>query len=302
MLSFYRIIKFSFQDIARNFWLAAATITILILSLLSVNILMVVRVISENASVAVQEKIDISLYLKPDVPEEQIIQLKNNISNFEKVSSVVYISKEEALQDFRSKYENNQEVLAALKELGQNPLSPSLIIRPKDFKEADLLINELRVIDDPIIESRDFSDNTMVLNKIDNITRRVNDVGLVIITIFILTSLLVVYNTVRVAIYTHRQEIEIMRLVGASSAFIYMPYIFSALMYSLISVAIIIAIFYPFLSLLQPYLEIFFMGYNVNILSYFIANFATIFGLQFLGILLINALASLFAVSRYTKV
>ncbi len=302
MLSFYRIIKFSFQDIARNFWLAAATITILILSLLSVNILMVVRVISENASVAVQEKIDISLYLKPDVPEEQIIQLKNNISNFEKVSSVVYISKEEALQDFRSKYENNQEVLAALKELGQNPLSPSLIIRPKDFKEADLLINELRVIDDPIIESRDFSDNTMVLNKIDNITRRVNDIGLVIITIFILTSLLVVYNTVRVAIYTHRQEIEIMRLVGASSAFIYMPYIFSALMYSLISVAIIIAIFYPFLSLLQPYLEIFFMGYNVNILSYFIANFATIFGLQFLGILLINALASLFAVSRYTKV
>ena len=170
------------------------------------------------------------------------------------------------------------------------------------FKEADLLINELRVIDDPIIESRDFSDNTMVLNKIDNITRRVNDIGLVIITIFILTSLLVVYNTVRVAIYTHRQEIEIMRLVGASSAFIYMPYIFSALMYSLISVAIIIAIFYPFLSLLQPYLEIFFMGYNVNILSYFIANFATIFGLQFLGILLINALASLFAVSRYTKV
>lgn len=302
MLSFYRIIKFSFQDIARNFWLAAATITILILSLLSVNILMVVRVISENASVAVQEKIDISLYLKPDVPEEQIIQLKNNISNFEKVSSVVYISKEEALQDFRSKYENNQEVLAALKELGQNPLSPSLIIRPKDFKEADLLINELRVIDDPIIESRDFSDNTMVLNKIDNITRRVNDIGLVIITIFILTSLLVVYNTVRVAIYTHRQEIEIMRLVGASSAFIYMPYIFSALMYSLISVAIIIAIFYPFLSLLQPYLEIFFMGYNVNILSYFIANFATIFGLQFLGILLINALTSLFAVSRYTKV
>ena len=173
---------------------------------------------------------------------------------------------------------------------------------PSNFREADLLINELRVIDDPIIESRDFSDNAMVLSKIDNITRRVNDIGLVIITIFILTSLLVVYNTVRVAIYTHRQEIEIMRLVGASNSFIYMPHIFSSLIYSLVSVAIIIAIFYPFLSLLQPYLEVFFMGYNVNILNYFISNFATIFGLQFLGILLINALASLFAVSRYTKV
>lgn len=302
MLSFYRIIKFSLQDIARNFWLSAATITILVLSLLSVNILMVVRVISDNASVAVQEKIDISLYLKPDVPEEQILQLKDKISHFEKVGSVVYVSKEEALQDFRAKYENNQEVLLALKELGQNPLSPSLIIKPDNFREADLLINELRVIDDPIIESRDFSDNAMVLSKIDNITRRVNDIGLAIITIFILTSLLVVYNTVRVAIYTHRQEIEIMRLVGASNSFIYMPHIFSSLIYSLISVAIIIVIFYPFLSLLQPYLEVFFMGYNVDILNYFIANFATIFGLQFLGILLINALASLFAVSRYTKV
>lgn len=302
MLSFYRIIKFSFQDIARNFWLAAATITILVLSLLTVNVLMVVRVIGENASTAIQEKIDISLYIKPGAPEEQILGLKDRISHFERVESVSYVSREEALQDFRLKYENNQEVLAALKELDQNPLSPSLIIRPNNFQEANLLINELRVIEDPIIESRDFSDNAMVLSKIDNITKRVNDVGLVIITIFILTSLLVVYNTVRVAIYTHRQEIEIMRLVGASNAFIYMPHIFSALIYSLASVGIIIALFYPFLSLLQPYLEVFFMGYNVNILSYFIDNFATIFSLQFLGILAINVLASLFAVSRYTKV
>jgi len=302
MLSLYRIIKFSFQDISRNFWLAAATITILILALLSVNILMTVRVISENASSAVQEKIDISLYVKPDVPEAQINSLKEKILQFEKVKSVVYVSKEEALQDFRSKYENNQEVLSALKELGQNPLSPSLIIIPNNFSEASLLINELRMIDDPIIESRDFSDNTMVLSKIDNITKRINDIGLVIIIIFVLTSILVVYNTVRVAIYTHRQEIEIMRLVGASNAFIYLPFVFSAFVYSLVSVVIIIAVFYPFLSLFQPYLEVFFMGYNVNILNYFINNFIFIFGLQFLAILFINVLASLFAVRRYAKV
>jgi cell division transport system permease protein len=302
MLSLFRIIKFSFQDIARNFWLAAATITILILALLSVNILMTVRVISENASSAVQEKIDISLYVKPDVPEEQIESLRVNISQFEKVKSVVYVSKDEALQDFRIKYENNQEVLSALKELGQNPLSPSLIIIPNNFSEAGLLINELRMIDDPIIESRDFSDNTMVLSKIDNITRRINDIGLVIIAIFILTSVLVVYNTVRVAIYTHRQEIEIMRLVGASNSFIYLPYVFSAFIYSLFSIAVIVAVFYPFLSLLQPYLEVFFMGYNVNILNYFINNFIFIFGLQFLAILFINIVASLLAVRRYASV
>ncbi len=302
MRSLYRIIKFSFQDIIRNFWLSAATVTILILALLSVNVLLVVRVISDNASHVIEDKIDISLYVKPDVSEDEIMALENRISQLDKVASVDYISKESALRDFREKYQNNEEVLTALKELGQNPLLPSLLIKPKNLAEANALINELRVIDDPIIESRDFSNNAAVLGKINNITKKINDIGLIIISIFILTSILVVYNTVRVAIYTHRQEIEIMRLVGASNSFVYLPHVFSALVYSLISTIIIIAIFYPVLSLFQPYLEAFFMGYNVNILDYFIKHFITIFGLQFLGILFTNTVASLLAVRRYARI
>ncbi|MFA5754556.1 MAG: hypothetical protein WC905_04380, partial [Patescibacteria group bacterium] len=83
---------------------------------------------------------------------------------------------------------------------------------------------------------------------------------------------------------------------------IYMPYLVSALVYSLVSILIVIAVFYPLLSLLQPYLEVFFTGYSVNILSYFVDNFLAVFGVQFLIILLVNCLASLFAVRRYAKV
>ncbi|MFA5753778.1 MAG: permease-like cell division protein FtsX, partial [Patescibacteria group bacterium] len=295
MLSLYRIIKFSFQDIARNAWLSIVTVTILLLALFSINTLVTVRLISDSAIGAVKEKINISLFLKPETPESEIMALKAKLASSDKVRDVVYISRQNALEDFRKKYENNQEVLAALKELGRNPLSPSLTIIPKNFDESSLLINELRVLDNPIIESRDFSDNTVILNKINSITKRVNEVGLFIIAIFILTSLLVVYNSIRVAIYTHRQEIEIMRLVGASNAFIYMPYLVSALVYSLVSILIVIAVFYPLLSLLQPYLEVFFTGYSVNILSYFVDNFFAVFGVQFLIILLVNCLASLFA-------
>lgn len=302
MLSLYRIIKFSFQDIARNVWLTIVTLTILLLALFSINMLMTVRVISDSAVVAIKEKINISLYLKPETPESEIMALKAKISNSEKVKSIVYVSKQSALEIFREKYKNNQSVLAALKELGRNPLSPSLTIIPKNFADSGLLINELRMIDNPIIESRDFSDNTVILNKINSITQRVNEVGFFIIIMFILTSLLVIYNAIRVAIYTHRQEIEIMRLVGASNFFIYMPYIVSAFVYTLLSILIVISVFYPFLSLLQPYLEVFFMGYNVNILSYFVNNFAYIFGLQFLVVLVINILASLFAVRKYARV
>jgi len=302
MLSLYRIIKFSFQDIARNIWLTLVTITILLLALFSINTLITVRLISDNAVTAIREKIDISLYVRPETPESEIMALKAQLANSERVKNVLYVSKQSALEAFRDKYKNNQAVLAALKELGRNPLSPSLTIIPQNFEESNLLINELKMLESPIIESRDFSDNTVILNKINNITKRVNEVGLFIISIFILTSLLVVYNAIRVAIYTHRQEIEIMRLVGASNFFVYMPYIFSALVYALFSVLIIISVFYPFLTLLQPYLEVFFMGYNVNILSYFVSNFWFIFGLQFLAVLFINIIASLFAVRKYARV
>ncbi|MFA5130855.1 MAG: ABC transporter permease [Patescibacteria group bacterium] len=302
MLSLYRIIKFSFQDIARNVWLSIVTVTILLLALFSINTLLTVRVISDNAVSAVKEKINISLYLKADAPETEIMALKAKIASSDKVKSINYVSRQSALDAFRDKYKNNQAVLAALKELGRNPLSPSLTIIPNDFTQANLLINELKVLDSPIIESRDFSDNSSILSKINEITNRVNEVGLFIIAIFILTSLLVVYNSIRVAIYTHRAEIEIMRLVGASNFFIYMPYIVSAFVYTLLSILIVISIFYPFLSLLQPYLEVFFMGYDVNILSYFVDNFAVIFGLQFLVVLVINILASLFAVRKYARI
>jgi len=302
MSSLYRIIKFSFQDIARNIWLTIVTITILLLALFSINMLATVRVISDNAVAAVKEKIDISLYLQPDTAEEEIIALKNQIASSDKVKNVVYVSRQDALSSFREKYKNNQAVLNALKELGRNPLSPSLTIIPNNFEESSLLITELKALDNHIIESRDFSDNTAILEKINSVTKRINEIGLFIISIFIITSLLVVYNAIRVAIYTHRQEIEIMRLVGASNFFIYMPFIFSAFIYALLSVLLIIAVFYPFLTLLQPYLEVFFMGYNVNLLSYFVDNFALIFGAQFLVVLLINMIASLFAVKKYAKI
>ena len=302
MLSFLRIIKFSLQDIARNIWLSIVTVTILLLALLSINTLLTVRVVSDNAVMAVKEKIDISLYLKADATESDITALRERLSGLPEIKSINYTSKQAALESFREKYRDNPEILQALRELGNNPLSPSLAITPSNFDDTANLVNTLRQLDSDIIESRDFSDNTAVVTKIQEITKRVNEVGAVIILVFILTSLLVVYNSIRVAVYTHRREIEIERLVGASNFFIYMPYLFSAFIYALMSILLMIAIFYPFLTLFQPYLEVFLAGYNVNLLSYFVYNFWPIFGAQFGIIFIITLLASFFAVRKHARV
>lgn len=302
MLSFFRIIKFSFQDIFRNIWLSIVTITILILALFSINMLFTVKLVSQNAVVAIKNKINISLYFKADASEVMVLDVRQKVEAMPDVKEAVFISKNQALDNFRNNNKNNPEILNALKELGKNPLSPSLIITPRDFDNSAALITSLKMLESDAIESRDFSDNSSILEKINFITSRINEVGMFLIIIFVLTSLLVVYNAIRVAIYTHRQEIEIMRLVGASNFFIYMPYLFSAFIYALVSTLIVITSFYPFLTILQPYLEVFFMDYSVNILTYYVNNFLPIFGLQFLAIFGITMVASLLAARKYAKI
>lgn len=301
-VSFWRVIKFSAQDVARNIWLSIVTVLILILTMLSVNLLIAVQAISTAAVNTVKEKIDISLYLRNDVSEDRIMALKARVAILEQVKEVTYVSQVEALRRFQEEHQNDPQILAALQELEQNPLTPSLIISPQNTEDFDVLLAALNKIDDPIIEARNFDDHRAMLAKINAITGKISDAGFVVSAIFVLISLLVIYNTVRVAIYTHRNEIGIMRLVGASNWFIKAPFLISSLFYTLLSMVVVILIFFGFLSLLQPYLQTFFVGYNFNIISHFAQNFWSILGLQFLLAAVVNMLASLLAVGKYSKV
>jgi cell division transport system permease protein len=301
-ISFIRVIKFSIQDIYRNIWLSLVTVIILILSLFTINMLLIVKVIGDTAVTAIKDKIDINLFIKSDAAEDKILALKAQVSNLDDVKEVTYISKAQALENFKAKHTDNPEVLEALKVLGTNPLTPTLVIKPKNLDNFDNLSNKLNAIDDPIIESRNFTNYKTMLGKINFITGKVYDTGLVLSAIFIIISILVIYNSARVAMYTHRREITIMRLVGASKKFIQMPFLLSSIFYTLIGVLVIMGIFFPFLHLLQPYLEAFFVGYNVNLVNYFYSHALVIFGTQFAVAALINLVASYIAVRKYAKV
>ena len=302
ILSFVRIIKFSFQDIGRNIWLSIVTITILTLALFSVNMLLTVNVISKAAIGAIKEKIDVSLYLKPDAEEAKIMALKAKVSNLEQVKDTQYISKAKALENFKAKHKDESEILESLRELGKNPLTPSLIIKPKDVDQYEELIASLNKIDDDIIESRNFDDHKAMINKINNITDKVSEVGMIVSLIFVIITVLLVYNAICMAIHDHRREIKIMRLVGASNWFIRAPFLFSSIIYTIVGVSAIVGIYYFFITLLQPYIETFFIDYDINLITYFNENFIIIFGAQFLVAMGVNILASLIAVGRYSKV
>ncbi len=301
-LSFIRVIKFSLQDVSRNIWLSLVTVIILILALFTINMLLTVKVIGDMAVEAIKEKIDVNLYLKPGASEDKILALKTKINNLNEVKNVEYISNADALKNFKEKHQDNPEILEALRELNINPLTPTLVIKPENLDVFDNLINRLNALDADIIESRNFTNYKALLDKINNITSKVTEAGIFLSAIFVMITILVIYNSVRVAIYTHRRQITIMKLVGASNCFIQMPYLISSLIYTFFGVGAIMLIFYPFLTLLQPYLETFFVGYNINLITFFYGNIFTIFGIQFLAAALINMFASLIAVRKYSRV
>lgn len=301
-ISLARAFKFSIQDIFRNVWLSVVTVVILVLALFSVNLLVTLQVISSAAVETVREKVDISLYLRPDSAESDILALRAEINALDNVKEVTYISKQIALENFQKRHQNNPDVMNALRELDSNPLSPALIINPENLDNYEDLITNLNKISNPIIESRNFDDNKLLLEKINLITDRVSEVGFFVSLLFIFITLLVLYNTIRVAIYTHRQEIAIMRLVGGSSWFIRAPFLISSIIYTLLGLAITTVLFYFFLTLLQPYLETFFLNYEINILNYFKANFIWLLVVEFIGTAIINMIASLVAVRKYSNV
>ena len=126
--SFARIIKFSLQDIFRNIWLSLVTVIILILALFTVNMLLMVKVIGDMAVEAVEEKIDVNLYLKPNAKEDEILALKAKINNLNEVKNVEYISNAQALKNFKEKHQDNPEILEALRELNINPLTLVIVL------------------------------------------------------------------------------------------------------------------------------------------------------------------------------
>ena len=128
LISLLRAVKFSIQDIGRNIWLSVVTVLILVLALFSINLLAAVQVISDAAIDTVRNKIDVSLYVRSDAPESDILALRAQVSALDNVREVTYISKQEALADFQSKHKDNPDIIEALRELDSNPLSPSLVI------------------------------------------------------------------------------------------------------------------------------------------------------------------------------
>ena len=303
MISLLRTIGFGFQSFWRNFWLTATTVSVLVLTLISVNVLISMNVVGKVALSTVKSRIDVSVHFRPEVEESRVQTVKIALLSLPEVRDVQYISAVQALEDFTETFKRDKLIVESLGEVGANPFGASLIVKARDIEDYAPI---LEALNQPafanLIEDKDFEDRQAMIGRVEEVSRKIELSVFSISLLFGLITLLIVFNTIRVSIYTHREEIAIMRLVGASNSFIRAPFYTEAILWSVAAMTITAAILYPLLVVTAPYLQQFFGSGAVDLIGFYSANIVMIGGMQFGAIAFLSLLTTKLATARYLNV
>lgn len=302
LLSFMRVIKFAFQDIVRNIGLAFMTAVILALMLLSVNTLLFIRLMTDQAVLSVKEHIDVSVFFSPEASSKQIDEVREYVASFPEVTKMEFQTSEDVYKQFRELYAHNPQILASLDELKDNPLGPTMIVKTRDPIDYQKIIKALSVPEyNSIIEAKTFGDTETAIGKIHLITSRVEKFSIILVSIFGFIAFFVIFNTIRVAIYTQRAEINIKKLVGASNWFVRGPYLVESVIFSLLAILVTAAALYPTVRWLEPYVASMFNRPDI-LTTAILSNIVWLIFGQLAGVLLLTIFSSSLAMRRHLKV
>lgn len=305
LVEFSRVIKFACQSFLRNIWLSVVTVTIITLALFSISFLLIFNLLTQSTLKVVETKTDVYVDLTAQATVEQAQILVAEFKKIPAISEVEFITPEKTLENFRERHQDNPLILQSLEALEANPFRGSLRINVYQIEDFPVILEEIskkEYADFLEIEDREFTDTKLLIEGISVYSQKIQRAGLVGSLVFIIIALLVVFNTIQVGIYTHREEIGIMRLVGAANNFIRSPFLVEGIIYSLLALAILLSIMYPLLAFLQPYVDGFFREYSTNLMALVNDNFLKMFGTQLLVAMVITVLSSYLAVRRYIKV
>lgn len=299
------MIRTGAQSMVRHFLVTSTALLIMTVTLFIIGSLIFVQGLLKGSLADLKDKVDVNVYFVTTAQEGDILALKTTIEALSEVNYVTYTTREDALLQFRARHENDQLTLQALDELGDNPLGASLAIKAKEPSQYETIAKFLSgdsvtgTPSNPIIDRVNYFQNKAVIDRLSKIISTTETVGLGIVIIFMLASILIAFNTIRLVIYTSKEEINVMRLVGASNMYVQGPFIVTGVLYGLIASIITLVLFYPITLYLGPYTEVWFG--SVNLASYYGSHFLSIFFIITMSGMILGALSSWLAVQRYLK-
>lgn len=300
-----RVIKAGFFSFWRSGYVSFASILVMVITLSVIGSVVFIGAVLNITMTELRNKVDVNVYFVTTASEEEILALKTKIEALPEVFRADYISREQALENFKLKHENDQLTLQALEELGENPLGAALNIKakePSQYESIANFLNEENVLSSDgskIIDSVNYFENKTAIEKLSRIINSAENLGLAISLALVAVSIMITLNTIRLAIYISREEISVMQLVGASKNYVRGPFVVTGIIVGLISGIITMAIFFPVSFWLGNTTQNFFIGFNA--FDYYIGNFFEILFIVVGSGIGIGALSSLLAVRRYLK-
>ena len=302
-----RVIRSGFFSFWRNGFVSLSSILVMMVTLFVIGTTIFSGVILKSTLQQIKDKVDINVYFITSASEDDILVMKKSIERLPEVlTPVVYVSRDQALIDFKKRHENDQTTLQALDELGTNPLGATLNIKAKDPSQYESIANFLQSRNalssdgTTIVDKVNYYQNKEAIDRLTRITDSAKRLGFILTIFLIAISILITFNTLRLVIYMSREEISVMRLVGASTGYIRGPFFIAGGIYGFISAILTLIIFYPITLWLGKTTESFFVG--LNIFHYYASNFGQIFLIIVGSGIAIGSISSFLAVRKYLRV
>lgn len=233
-----RIAKTAGISLWRNRGLSLAATLVMTLTLFTISFFASLLIMINSTTNLLRSKVDIAVYFNETASKDQILAIENVLHERSDIKKVDYISKEEALNRWRERNLGNEGLSGIISDT-YNPLPRSLEIkteRPEDIES----VNSFLTSEDykPLIREVSYQKNKDRIDKLMKITSFIKSVGWILSGIFVIVSILIIYNTIRLTIYARSDEIEIMNLVGASNSYVQGPFVLEGVAYGILAAII----------------------------------------------------------------
>lgn len=298
--TFNRILRSGWVSFFRNGWVSVASIMVTVLALVMIGSVFFLNVLLTTTLKEVEQKVDFTVRFRVDAEPSAVSSVIDTMKNLPEVKEAREVTPEEELANFRERHQNNALISSSLDEVGRNPFGTTLLISANEPTQYVQISRFLEQNNFDAVETWSSRDNALVVQRLGEIISLTRKGGAALSILLIGIAMLIVFNTIRLTIFTAREEIGVMKLVGASRQYIRYPFLVIGALYGFVASLLTMLMFIPVLYAIGPKTEVFFG--NINIFTYFVSNFVWIL-LMFVSVGVVISVASSFiATRRYLKV
>ncbi len=305
MTSFKRIIKGGMLNFRRGGLVSWAAVLVVTITLSVITLTILLQAVLHSSLNQIKDKVDVTIYFTTSAPENQILDLKSSLEQLPEVASVTYTSAADALKIFRDRHQSDYPTIQALDEIGVNPLGAYLNVKAKEIGQYESIANFLKsdnaLVSSPggsasIIDKVNYYQNKVVIDRLNQIITGAQNLGLIVTLLLMIISIIITFNTIRLTIFISKDEIGVMRLVGASKMLVRGPFMIEGAIYGIVATLITLILFLPATAWLGHTMTDFL---GMDLFSYYLSHFFFLFAILLFSGIILGIISSFLAARKY---